>query len=503
MKIRLFFLFISITLALPQRVRLLFHGLGDTCEGNSFTRYFNAECIETGSGLWSYYKLEDQALLGCQIIKRYLRLNFDLFSNGVYLIGMSQGGLVARWIYKHCDKKDPTLPLLRPLVKGILTLGTPNLGIDHLPENFRPKVEQSIPENQKDNPIMGYLKGLIYSKGNEIGSSSVLSPFVYVNQFNENRNDKYPSNFIYDLLQDDYRELDFFLTLTFNSDKMVTPLSSTSFGNESIIDSMNKPIFESFTNTGFYKKNILGLKNLYDEGRFFNCRIPGGHLHLGEFGKYISNFLDNCSLDEFNQYDDCFKAILNYKFTVLLIPERKKKLLDILNCQHNFKYESFSIPKKIFSDNLKICSSFQIFDIKDRLGPCVSSVQITKKNNDIDLDIEDENENIESNEEKGINKITNTNFDEMKLAEEYFERLRKDELKKPIIQKINNEDVEKEEDLPVSNINSTPSQNQNSKNRGPQIFFQEIPKIIINDMIDKTKNQIPKKKKRIFDQILV
>lgn len=79
-----------------------------------------------------FYKIETQAQKICdQITKNKEKTNTNIYEDGVYLIGLSQGGLVAREFMGICKAEVN--------VKGLITVGTPNLGIDIAP----PALEKS------------------------------------------------------------------------------------------------------------------------------------------------------------------------------------------------------------------------------------------------------------------------------------------------------------------------------------------------------------------------
>lgn len=75
----------------------------------------------------------DQAHRAAERIEEILKERPEIDSSyGIYLLGMSQGGMIARKIIE--------LNLLKTVaVKGIVTVGTPNLGIDDSPDTLKSK----------------------------------------------------------------------------------------------------------------------------------------------------------------------------------------------------------------------------------------------------------------------------------------------------------------------------------------------------------------------------
>lgn len=82
----------------------------------------------------------------------------------VYLIGISHGGLVARFLMMNCEG-------LKEKVKGLVTIGTPNLGMDDIPKHFKDK-----PESVRFN----YERIFNEAAQETDGSPTTLDPFEYI-----------------------------------------------------------------------------------------------------------------------------------------------------------------------------------------------------------------------------------------------------------------------------------------------------------------------------------
>lgn len=304
-------LFLSITTtSLLPRQRRLFHGLGGSCQSEkNLTTFFQAPCIETGSLLFSLSGIKSQGQYGCIALKSEMQKNPEIFKNGLYLIGLSQGGLILRWIYKHCDNYISENPI-RNSIKRILTIGTPNLGINHLPDEWNTKSNDDLPEEERDYKVIGWFKDLVFNKAsshNSVGNDSGYSPFCYINQMGSDGG-VYASGLIDDLLNDDYSGLEFMLNFVFKEEQIVNPIHSTAFN--SIIK--ENGTFEKFSESFIYKEKILNLNVLYDTGRFFNC--IGGNKHLSfndNDAFFLNSFLEDCGDD----FDNDFKkySIFTYK----------------------------------------------------------------------------------------------------------------------------------------------------------------------------------------------
>lgn len=110
----------------------MFHGLGDACiypGMSSFDKLISegtgaySKCIEVGLPTVGEYfnNFEYIAQLSCSKIAA--DANFDGEFN---VIGLSQGGLLARYIVEECEMKGT--------VRNIVTLGGPHMGVDGVPK---------------------------------------------------------------------------------------------------------------------------------------------------------------------------------------------------------------------------------------------------------------------------------------------------------------------------------------------------------------------------------
>lgn len=106
-----------------------FHGISSSCERERigweyFLNHTNSPglCIEIGNGFNDSRALTmwKQAEIACQQIT-----SNPLFANGLNLIGISQGGLLARTVLQTCDALPP--------VNNLISVGSPQAGIASVP----------------------------------------------------------------------------------------------------------------------------------------------------------------------------------------------------------------------------------------------------------------------------------------------------------------------------------------------------------------------------------
>ena len=339
---------------LQQRPMFFIHGLGDSCTGfeeeYKFDDFF---CIESGAGKDSWRFLTTQIDKACERITELIKLegqNNNIEKIGFYLIGFSQGGLIARGIFHKCTE-------LRPLVKGIFTIGTPNLGIDKIPPDMidrgnssylqstinyfankiftqvssqalRPVIGpleyvnrfRSVPEDSEDiskivefdSEMSAYTKYLNFNEAikdpRNAGHVLLKTPSAYLSSLNEEIGDYY------------YDNLDLMINFTFLKDEMIDPIPSQTFG--AIFNEHEKKIQE-FSKTRTYTENFMGLRSLYDKSKLINCAIEGSHFSFSIID--FKNLFLILSVEECNQisenkpsykdYNECLEYMLQeYSF---------------------------------------------------------------------------------------------------------------------------------------------------------------------------------------------
>ena len=107
----------------------MFHGFGDACANSGmkqidqvFAEGMGApvHCIEVGTSGEVIGNFETIAKNSCEQVAS----NPD-FQGEFNVVGLSQGGLLARYIVEECDMKGK--------VRNMLTIGGPHMGVDAIP----------------------------------------------------------------------------------------------------------------------------------------------------------------------------------------------------------------------------------------------------------------------------------------------------------------------------------------------------------------------------------
>ena len=327
---------------LQQRPILFIHGFGDSCtsvERNYKFRDF--VCIESGAGTDSWRYLTTQIYKACENINDFIesqREHKDIEKIGFYLTGFSQGGLIARGVFHECTK-------LRPLIKGIITIGTPNLGIDEIPP-----IMKDEPDDTYLQSGFNYITNYYFDRvSNEKWVPLKIGPLEYVNHFNsvpdtsediikftefdsampaykkylnfneaikDPQNDgnvllKTPNTYLSKLNAeidiDYYDNLDLMINFTFLEDEMINPIPSQTFG---AIFNEDEDKVQKFRDTQAYNKNWMGLKTLYDKSKLINCAIKGSHFSFGPTN--FKNLILILSVEKCNQISEDIPLYTDY-----------------------------------------------------------------------------------------------------------------------------------------------------------------------------------------------
>jgi palmitoyl-protein thioesterase len=275
----------------PQRVAnssgvplAIFHGLGDDCRFpgmHSFTKHFNqtlgvyTKCIEVGNGsedTWAE-SMSKQAAQACAEVKADPH-----FANGLNVLGLSQGSLLARAVIEQCDVK----------VFKMSTMGGPHMGVATVPEchsgwfcntvNFIVDLGVYSELAQSNIGPAGYYKDQ-YTYKLYLEKSNFLAD---LNNERSAKNSTYKAKF---------GALEGVQLIKFTEDTVVDPQESEWFGYYAL-DSKN---LTTLNQTQLYQEDFIGLKGLYDSGKVEFVAIAAQHLQMtmAQVDEYIVPFLQS------------------------------------------------------------------------------------------------------------------------------------------------------------------------------------------------------------------
>jgi len=218
-------------------------------------------CIDSAAGAASItHNFENQAEKACTMIKADKKLQNTKFN----VMGLSQGGLIARYIAEFCNPEGST-------VHNMLTAGGPHMGVDKVPHCFN---------------------GMFCDLTNWVAESMVYWSVVQ-NHFGPagyfrdiNRWDTYMKDSVFlpnlngqlsttdmTLARTGISNLNGMMLVMFSEDTMIHPKETAQFGS---IDKNGKLV--TMENQDLYKSNVFGLKTLNEAGKIKMHTCTGDHL---------------------------------------------------------------------------------------------------------------------------------------------------------------------------------------------------------------------------------
>lgn len=276
--------------ALPGKVLRYFHGLSQTCEvASRVTKFFpdfDIKCISSGNGLLTNF--EDQLRIACAS----LMAEVEVLKGGFTLMGFSNGALVARAVLQECD--------IGIYVKRLLILGGPQNGVALVPLLDKDLFIHKYIFALCDRPFFRTLLGPcefakdFWSQKDPANALARLNNYHFINPKNKAR----------------IEGLDLILAMSFESDTVVRPPNSGVFGfykNEKMDELIE------LEDTDLYKKDLLGLRKLMQNTRFFRCVLPGDHFNISDeqITKLVVPFADFNDWDYF-KYKDFIDVFCRY-----------------------------------------------------------------------------------------------------------------------------------------------------------------------------------------------
>jgi palmitoyl-protein thioesterase len=242
---------------------ILIHGIGgDISDLNDMQESLESKGVETynieiGNGKIDsiFWNINKQ----CQVFSENIN-NLNLESKKINIIGISQGGLIARcYVEKYSNIKP---------VHSLITYATPHMGV----------------YNSKIN-----LKRLEYWKNPFNYQNFLLNNdfLVYIN------NDK--KHVDTTLYRDNMISLDNFLIVWSDLENVVEPKESTKFEyfNISLANTDNKLEIVGLFESELYKKDYIGLKKLYENNKLIIKRVDCKHEEFKLPTCYLKKNLNN------------------------------------------------------------------------------------------------------------------------------------------------------------------------------------------------------------------
>lgn len=265
------FLFQTIYSGYPIAV---FHGLGDMCllpPMRDFANFLGknsnsiSHCFESGGIFQDYItSFKSQGQKACN----HLKNNSEFQGKDISVVGLSQGGLIARYIVEECDFGGS--------VKVFVSIGGPQMGVTAFPSCGK----------------SGFVCDLINKVTDEMVYYSFIQnhigPAGYFNLYSNQEAYLKGSTFLAELNNEKITEksetsktrlesIDKMVLIKFEKDTILVPKETAwfQFYNE------NKELL-NFRETKIYKEDLIGLKALDDNNKIVFESIDGDHLEFTE-----------------------------------------------------------------------------------------------------------------------------------------------------------------------------------------------------------------------------
>ena len=251
------------------------HGINAPCSSQSLEKVFkdfDFKCVETNVKNRDKNAFDQEIQNACDV----LLLELPNLQSGFTLLGVSQGGLIARGVLQRCEAGK--------FIRRLLTLGAPHNGV------------AIVPMTSPNNPINIIAIKACYAQTSKyyIGPCSYIRSLRYYKEFTASRNT------VYDLNNEgefnpQYMErmqgLELFMAIGYDQDRIIQPRNSAVFG---FYKDEKYTEFVEMEHTDFYLDNRTSLKSLNEEGRLFRCVLKGGHLNTGteNIQKLIADFAE-------------------------------------------------------------------------------------------------------------------------------------------------------------------------------------------------------------------
>ena len=279
---KIFFLLFIILIQLSKPTPVaFFHGFSQKCSNYDETNIVGyiktktndyVRCIETGGGSIDISRsFEDQAKKGCEIVSSEPK-----FQNDFYVVSISQGGILARYLIEKCEMKGK--------VKRFISIGGPLAGTHQLPHCLRGVVCHILNSFTDWFCYTGYVQKTLgpswyFRISNHLErykkSLSILLNVNNLGKYDEEAKKRFSN-------------LEKLVLIQFKRDTMITPKQSAFFQeldeNHNLVD---------MKETEIYKNDLFGLKTLNEAGRIEYHLIDEKHCYFGweDFNDYVTPYL--------------------------------------------------------------------------------------------------------------------------------------------------------------------------------------------------------------------
>jgi len=199
----------------------------------------------------------------------------------INLVGLSQGGLIARYILEDCDLSTNTR------FRNLLTIGTPNMGVSQITQEACNSIEDGM------RYVCSLANGALIDLAYTDLMQATIAPAGYVRNTNNMKTYKEKSTFLPALNNENNKDTDIYrkhkarfeslnslMLILFEKDEIVFPPVSQFFGEQTAGEKDRKEV--GMEETESYKNNDLGLKTLYEKNKIQFKKINDKHMQYSD-----------------------------------------------------------------------------------------------------------------------------------------------------------------------------------------------------------------------------
>ncbi|TNV76507.1 hypothetical protein FGO68_gene5727 [Halteria grandinella] len=250
----------------------IFHGFGDSCIFPGMWEFTDqianvtnayATCVEIGWGTTTsiFENFETQAEEACRKVQADPN-----FQGEFNVVGLSQGGLLARHIVERCTTQGQP--------RNLITIGAPNFGVSASPHCFSGMFCDMINYVIDNMVYFSYLQDNIGPAGyfrDPADISTYLEYSVFLPYLNNERAENFTQS-----INNRFTGLNGAMFIMFSNDTMIYPKETAWFYQLEADYETITPV----TETEFYKQDLIGLKTLNEAGKVQFVEWTGDHLQF-------------------------------------------------------------------------------------------------------------------------------------------------------------------------------------------------------------------------------
>ncbi|CAM9409529.1 unnamed protein product [Heterosigma akashiwo] len=265
----------------------IFHGMGDSCSNSGMNQIAEmvangtgayAECIEIGNGAFTsiFQSFKKQAEAACQ--KLQLNPHFS-DSKSFNVMGLSQGGLISRYVAQYCFLGDDG----ERKVRNIISIGGPNMGVAAVPQCSNGLICDVINWVVRRVVYTSQIQSLIGPAGyfrDPWHYDQYLTKSIFLPHLNQEGDEQVNKQTVHGRWKKEEETgslayINAMMLVMFEDDTQIYPKETAWFQQ---IDQSGAIM--ALNESAFYSSGSIGFKELDEQGKISYVSLPGNHLRF-------------------------------------------------------------------------------------------------------------------------------------------------------------------------------------------------------------------------------